>query len=154
MDQSSAGLVRLSAARHGPQPMPAPIASPDSFAGVMALIALIGDAGAAKKRLTELMDAQKAAAAKIEEAATAEQKLAGVDAELKAARKANEAAMSHDRELQQTELARKFAEMVNREQQIERREQEAGRIHAEASKLRDEWMEKTAKLKAALGTAA
>jgi hypothetical protein len=154
MDQSSAGLVRLSAARHGPQPAPAPVASEDAVAGVMALIELIGDVGASKKRLVELQDAQKAAAAKIEEAGKADQRLAALDAELAARRTAHEAQLSDEKTAQQAEWSRRHQELVGKEREADQKLAAADRKLKEAQDLRDAWDSKTRALKAALGSAA
>jgi hypothetical protein len=152
-DQTSAGLVALSARRHGPQPV-APIASPDSFAGVMALIALIGDAGAAKKRLAELMDAQKAAAAKIEEASKAEQRLAEIDAELAKRRAAHDGLLVAERQAQDAQWKQRHDQMVSMERQAEMKLAAAEQARKEAADLRELWQTKTAQLRAALGAAA
>jgi hypothetical protein len=118
------------------------------------LLAMIADPKAVKQRLDQLDAAAAAAEKKIAAAAEAEKATAKLEDELKAARKRNEEAMADDRAAQQVELTRRHDEIAVRERSLEQREQEIGRLHAQASVLRDERMEKTRKLKDALGSAA
>jgi hypothetical protein len=131
------------------QPVPP---QPRDIEALLSLIALVSDPKGAAERVKRLSDAASAAARARAELAEIEQAKAKLADELTAARKANEAAMAVDREAQQAGLA--HAELTARERQIELREAEVGRLHAEASKLKADWEAKTRQLRAALSQSA
>ena len=114
-------LVRLNVLRHsGVKDQPAAPQQRD-VQSLLDLVALVSDPKATAARVKQLADAAAAAASARAELAKLEQTKAQLEDELKAARKANVEAMSHDRELQQAELARRHQEHNSREQQIELR---------------------------------
>jgi hypothetical protein len=121
-----------------------PPAARDTLADLLQVIA---DPKGAKARLDQLDAATKAHAEKISAAAEAEKKLADIESELKAKRAAHQGELDHERELAEKDLARRHDAMVATERAIQSRRDEADKLHADATKLKAEWVEKTRKLK-------